>query len=68
MELSYPNSSYRALQKEIKNKKEEIKKKDDFILEMKQQMDSMQEYFVNNLGYHGGTSNISQDMPPPMAP
>ena len=61
-------SSYRALQQEINDKEEEIKKKDDFILEMKRQMDSMQEYLVNNLGYHGGTSNIGQGMPPPMAP
>jgi len=52
------------LQKEIKNKEEEIKKKDDFILEMKRQMDSMKEYLVNNLKYHGGTSNIGQGMPP----
>jgi hypothetical protein len=35
VESSYPSSLYRALQKEIKNKEEEIKKKDDFILEMK---------------------------------
>jgi hypothetical protein len=68
VESSYPSSSYRALQKEIKNKEEEIKKKDDFILEMKRQMDSMKEYLVNNLGYHDGTSNIGQGMPPPMAP
>jgi hypothetical protein len=34
VESLYPNSSLRALQKEIKNKEEEIKKKDDFILEM----------------------------------
>jgi hypothetical protein len=56
------------LQKEIKNKEEEIKKKDDFILEMKWQMDSMKEYLMNNLGYHGGTSNIDQGMPPPLTP
>jgi hypothetical protein len=56
------------LQKEIKDKEEEIKKKDDFILEMKRQMDSMKEYLVNNLGYHGGTSNIDQGMPPPLTP
>jgi len=68
VESSYHSSSYQALQKEIKNKEEEIKKKDDFILEMKQQMDSMKEYLVNNLGYHGGTSNIGQGMPPPLAP
>jgi len=68
MESSYLGSSYRALQHEIKDKEEEIKKKDDFILEMKRQMDSMQEYLVNNLGYHGGTSNIGQGMPSPMAP
>jgi hypothetical protein len=68
VESSYPNSSYRALQKEIKNKEEEIKKKDDFILEMKRQMDSMKEYLMNNLGYHGGTSNIGQGMPPPLTP
>jgi hypothetical protein len=68
VESSYPSSSYRALQKEIKNKKEKIKKKDDFILEMKRQMDSMKEYLVNNLGYHGGTSNIGQGMPSPLAP
>jgi hypothetical protein len=55
------------LQQEIKDKEEEIKKKNDFILEMKRQMDSMQEYLVNNLGYHGGTSNIGQGMPSPMA-
>jgi hypothetical protein len=55
------------LQKEIQNKEEEIKKKDDFILEMKRQIDAMKEYLVNNLGYHGGTSNISQGMPPPLA-
>jgi len=68
VESSYPSSSYWALQKEIKNKEEEIKKKDDFILEMKRQMDSMKEYLVNNLGYHGGTSNIGQVMPPPLNP
>ncbi|XP_052301212.1 uncharacterized protein LOC112323365 [Populus trichocarpa] len=68
VESSYPSSSYRALQKEIKDKEEEIKKKDDFILEMKRQMDSMKEYLVNNLGYHGGTSNIDQGMPPPLTP
>jgi len=68
VESSYPSSSYQALQKEIKNKEEEIKKKDDFILEMKRQMDSMKEYLVNNLGYHGGTSNIGQGMPPPLTP
>jgi hypothetical protein len=56
------------LQKEIKNKEEEIKKKYDFILEMKRQMDSMKEYLVNNLGYHGGTSNIGQGIPPPLTP
>jgi len=67
MESSYPSSSYRILQKEIQNKEEEIKKKDDFILEMKRQIDAMKEYLVNNLGYHGGTSNISQGMPPPLA-
>jgi len=68
VESSYPNSSYQALQKEIKNKEEEIKKKDDFILEMKQQMNSMKEYLVTNLGYHGETSNIGQVMPPPLTP
>ena len=31
-------------------------------------MDSMKEYLVNNLGYHGGTSNIDQGMPPPLTP
>ena len=61
VESSYPSSSYRALQ-------EEIKKKNDFILEMKQQMDSMKEYLVKNLGYHGGTSNIDQGMPQPLTP
>jgi len=35
VESSYPSLSYRALQKKIKNKEKEIKKKDDFILEMK---------------------------------
>jgi hypothetical protein len=68
VESSYPSSSYRALQQEIKDKEEEMKKKDDFILEMKRQMDFMQEYLVNNLRYHGGTSNIGQGMPSPMAP
>jgi hypothetical protein len=66
VESSNPNSSYRALQKEIKKKEEEIKKKDDFIFEMKWQMDSMKEYLMNNLGCHGGTSNIGQGMPTPM--
>jgi hypothetical protein len=66
VESSYPSSSYRVLQKEIKKK--EIKKKDDFIFEMKRQMDSIKEYLMNNLGYHGGTSNISQGMPAPIAP
>jgi len=61
VESSYPSSSYRALQKEIK-------KKDDFIFEMKWQMDSMKEYLINNFRYHGGTSNIGQGMPAPMAP
>ncbi|XP_073261204.1 uncharacterized protein [Populus alba] len=61
VESSYPSSSYRALQ-------EEIKKKDDLIFAMKRQMDSMQEYLVNNLGYHGGTSNIDQGMPSPLTP
>ena len=56
------------MQKEIKDKEEEIKKKDDFILEMKRQIDSMKEYLVNNLGYHGGTSNVDQGMPPPLTP
>jgi len=28
----------------------------------------MKEYLVNNLGYHGGTSNIGQGMPSPLAP
>jgi hypothetical protein len=56
------------LQKEIKDKEEEIKKKDDFILEMKRQMDSMKKYLVNNLEYHSGTSNIDQGMPPPLTP
>ena len=68
MESSYPSTSYRALQKEIKDKEEEIKKKDDFILEIKWQMDSMKEYLVKNLGYHGRTSNIDQGMPPPLTP
>jgi len=31
-------------------------------------MDSMKEYLMNNLGYHGGKSNIDQGMPAPMAP
>ena len=35
---------------------------------MKWQMDSMKEYLINNLGYHGGTSNIGQGMPALMAP
>jgi len=35
---------------------------------MKRQMDSMKEYIVNNLGYHGGTSNIDQGMPPHLTP
>jgi hypothetical protein len=35
---------------------------------MKQHMDSMKEYLMNNLGYHSGTSNIGQGMPAPMAP
>jgi len=35
---------------------------------MKQHMDSMKEYLMNNLGYHNGTSNIGQGMPAPMAP
>jgi hypothetical protein len=35
---------------------------------MKRQMDSMKEYLVNNLGYHGGTSNIGQGMPPSLTP
>jgi hypothetical protein len=35
---------------------------------MKRQMDSMKEYLMNNLGYHGGKSNIDQGMPAPMAP
>jgi len=61
VESSNPSSSYRALQKETK-------KKDDFIFEMKRQMDSMKEYLMNNLGCHGGTSNIGQGMPTPMAP
>ncbi|KAL9381753.1 hypothetical protein Peur_024788 [Populus x canadensis] len=70
------STSSKSFQKEIKKKEEEIKKKDDFIFEMKRQMDSMKEYLMNNLGYHGGTSNIDQgmlapmspSMPPPMAP
>jgi len=68
VESSYLSSSYQALQKEIKNKEEEIKKKDDFILKMKRQMDSMKEYLMNNLRYHGETSNIGQSMPSPLAP
>jgi len=35
---------------------------------MKQQMNSMKEYLVTNLGYHGETSNIGQVMPPPLTP
>jgi len=66
VESSYPSLSYWALQKEIKNKEEEIKKKDHFIFEMKQQMDSMKEYLITNLGYQ--TSNIGQSMLAPLAP
>ena len=61
VESSYPSSLYRALQ-------EEIKKKDDVIFEMQRQMDSMKQYLVNNLGYHGGTSNIDQGMPRLLTP
>jgi hypothetical protein len=35
---------------------------------MTRQMDSMKEYLVNNLGYHGGILNIGQGMPSPLAP
>jgi hypothetical protein len=35
---------------------------------MKREINSMKEYLMTNLGYHGGTSNIGQGMPPPMAP
>jgi len=59
------STSSKSFQKEIKKKEEEIKKKDDFIFEMKRQMDSMKEYLMNNLGYHGGTSNIDQGMSAP---
>ena len=62
------STSSKSFQKEIKKKEEKIKKKDDFIFEMKRQMDSMKEYLMNNLGYHGGTSNIDQGIPAPMAP
>ena len=62
------STSSKSFQKEIKKKEEKIKKKDDFIFEMKRQMDSMKEYLMNNLGYHGETSNIDQGMPAPMAP
>jgi len=62
------STSSKSFQKEIKKKEEKIKKKDDFIFEMKRQMDSMKEYLMNNLGYHGGTSKIDQGMPAPMAP
>jgi len=48
------STSSKSFQKEIKKKEKEIKKKDDFIFEMKRQMDSMKEYLMNNLGYHGG--------------
>jgi len=61
------STSFKSFQKEIKKKEEEIKKKDDFIFEMKRHMDSMKEYLMNNLGYHGGTSHIDQGMPAPMA-
>ena len=40
------STSSKSFQKEIKKKEEKIKKKDDFILEMKRQMDSMKEYLV----------------------
>ncbi|KAI9385801.1 hypothetical protein POPTR_011G116501v4 [Populus trichocarpa] len=62
------STSSKSFRKEIKKKEEEIKKKDDFIFEMKRQMDSMKEYLMNNLGYHGGTSNIDQGMSAPIAP
>ena len=35
---------------------------------MKRKMDFIKEYLINKLGYHGGTSNIGQGMPAPMAP
>jgi hypothetical protein len=62
------STSSKSFQKDIKKKEEKIKKKDDFIFKMKRQMDSMKEYLMNNLGYHGGTSNIDQGIPAPMAP
>jgi hypothetical protein len=62
------STSSKSFQKDIKKKEEKIKKKDDFIFKMKRQMDSMKEYLMNNLGYHGGTSNIDQGMPALMAP
>jgi len=62
------STSSKLFQKEIKKKEEEIKKKDDFIFEIKWQMNSIKEYLMNNLGYHGGTSNIDQGMLAPMAP
>jgi len=31
-------------------------------------MNSMKEYLMNNLRYHGGTSNIDKGMPTPIAP
>jgi hypothetical protein len=62
------STSSKLFQKEIKKKEEEIKKKDDFIFEIKWQMNSIKEYLMNNLGYHGGTSNIDQGMSAPIAP
>jgi hypothetical protein len=61
VESPYHSSSYRALLKEIK-------KKDDFIFEMKRQMDSMKEYLMSNFKYHCKTSNIDQGMPAPITP
>jgi len=62
------STSSKSFQKDIKKKEEKIKKKDDFIFKMKRQMNSIKEYLMNNLGYHGGTSNIDQGMLAPMAP
>jgi len=35
---------------------------------MKRSMDSIKKYLVNNLKYHGGTSNIDQGMSPSLTP
>lgn len=52
----------------IQKLKEEFKKRDDIILKMKREIDSITEFLMNNYGWNGGTSNMGQGMTIPVAP